>query len=81
MEINKLFQVLVVGGAILSGGSVPANGETGSPVSDETKALFESADAELKSIFCNAPGACVVDVDGKRKVKKGFYCCWGTRCD
>jgi len=79
MNIERLFQVLVVGGAIISGVSMA---DSSMPVSEESSALPLSETTEaLGLVFCDQPGACVVGCDGKLKVKEGFECCWGTSCE
>ena len=83
MQIERLFHVLVIGGALLSGSTMA---ETAKPVSNKVPDLFSSMEGglepqELTPIFCNNPGACVVGTNGKKKVKEGFECCWGTSCD
>lgn len=89
MNTQKLFHVLVLGGAMLSGSPL-ALGDTPSgevaenpscvsaPSADEGQAPF---DEELKPAFCNQPGACVAGPGGKKIVKEGFFCCWNTTCE
>lgn len=80
MKSNQLFQVLVVGGALITLGG----GFAGASPSESSAAfLGESVDAEeLKPVFCDPkdPKLCEVDCSGNAKVKAGFECCWGTSC-
>ena len=79
MRIEKLFQVLVVGGALLSGATM-ANTPL-SCVEEPQGFSLSEGQVELEPIFCDQPEACVTDCQGKKKVKAGFECCWGTSCD
>ena len=68
MNIDKLFQVLVVGGTLLAGNAFPSE--------------IVSEAEDLKPIFCTDEGACVPDpCTGKLVAKAGFECCWGTSCE
>lgn len=82
MQMEKLFQVLVVGGALLGGQSISL-GETENLNANfmERGALQGATGAEeLSPIFCTTEEACPKDANGQPKVKAGFVCCWGTSC-
>lgn len=90
MDVQKLFQVLVVGGAMLSGSPLAAQGERlgidGTETAEWLSALSASDEAaalddELQPIFCNRPEACVAGPGGTKVAKPGFACCWNTRCE
>ena len=71
MKMDKLFNLLVMGGALLSANSVIA-------------AQAELAPAFCKPFDASKPveeNTCVKTPDGKQVVKEGFYCCWNTSCD
>lgn len=75
MQMNKLFHVLVVGGTLFAAG-LAANEAQFTPTDEPAQK------ADLHSIFCTEPDACVEDqCTGKLKVKDGFECCWGTSCE
>ena len=83
MQIERLFQVLVIGGALLSGA---VKAETRQPISSESPEGFSLLGGklepqDLKPALCDQPGVCVVGDNGKKKAKEGFECCWGTSCD
>ena len=73
MNIQKLFHVLVVGGALMSSGYASDTAEENS--------LTEGP--KLQSVFCTSESekVCEKDKCGNAKVKDGFECCWGTSCD
>jgi hypothetical protein len=69
MKTDKLFSLLVLGGALLASNGPKAQSAT---------------DKEGKApVFCdkNDTNMCVPDGNGGKKVKQGLYCCWGTTCD
>jgi len=76
MQIQKLFNVLVVGGAMLTTGAIASNGLSAQPAAEENV-------AELTPAFCDPkePEICETTACGKKQVKAGFECCWGTSCD
>lgn len=88
MDIQKLFRVLVVGGASLASGcSTPSQPtSTGSAGDDdvpdrvataaEPMADEPGAPAEDETCFCNDDADCC---DGD-EVREGFTCCWSTSC-
>lgn len=80
MKIEKLFQVLVMGGALLSTAGIADQVTPACGVDPLPQVQSGPAD-ELTPIFCTEPEACVVGCDGKKHVKEGFECCWGTSCD
>ena len=84
MQMHKLFHVLVVGGAMMTGSSVVALQTSQSLETLESAPALSNSileDEELKPIFCTEEGACVVGTDGTKKVKDGFVCCWNTTCE
>lgn len=80
MKNEKLFQLLVIGGALLI--NQPASAHETNP----TEQPVESP--ELAPLVCdifdpNKPAeenTCVQTSEGEIIVKDGFYCCWGTAC-
>jgi|GEM_PF-2075712 len=78
METQKLFSVLVIGGALLAGGSIGAQDGTSALLTSE---VLEATEGEPVQCFCNLEKCCDVDCEGKKKVKDGFVCCWNTSCD
>ena len=83
MQIERLFQVLVIGGALLAGSGMA---ESVQPATNEVPDFFSPMERRLESrelqpILCDKADACVVGSNGKKKVKEGFECCWGTSCD
>ena len=80
MKTNKLFQILVMGGALVTTGVSLAD----SSGQRSAASVFNEAEeaGELAPAFCDPqkPEFCEVDANGKAKVKDGFECCWGTSC-
>lgn len=78
MEIQKLFRVLVVGGASVAAGcttTTPQPIADGGPASD----AGPGSDAEPlapEECFCGSEAECC---DGA-EVREGFVCCWATSC-
>lgn len=75
MHIEKLFRVLVVGGALAVQSPLFAN-----QIMCEIPEVTPPPQEELSPLFCDAEDACVVDAEGKKVPKAGFFCCWGTEC-
>ena len=76
MHIDRLFQVLVVGGTLLAASTFATENSTDPQKTEDTVIN------KCEPAFCNQPGSCVPDpCTGKPKVKEGFECCWGTSCD
>ncbi len=81
MTTNKLFGLLVMGGALL----VANTGRSELPASTES----ENAPREAMLAFCSVPdpskpveeNTCVKDADGNNIPREGLVCCWGTSCD
>lgn len=73
MKTNKLFKVLVLGGAMLVANSIGAEENTSTPPPEES----------LAPIFCAAdnPETCAANQCGKLDAPKGFFCCWNTSCE
>jgi len=75
MKMNKLFQVLVVGGAMLSTNGLLADQQNPTPA---------ELDPESELVFCTEPNIekyCEEACDGKLVAKEGLECCWGTSCE
>ncbi len=82
MKIEKLFQVLVVGGALMGGQAISlADSQVTSTSSTKNTSQKEVAGGELLPIFCTSVAECPKDATGHPKVKEGFECCWGTSCE
>lgn len=73
MKTDKLFNLLVLGGALVVANSVSAN----VPANTELSPLFCGAIDVSKPVEENT---CVLNETGQAVVKAGFYCCWGTDC-
>ncbi len=75
MNIDKLFKVLVVGGALMTSAETMAFGHQSLDVQAESK-------EEPSPAFCNPEdeNQCVENDQGEIVVKEGLYCCWGTSC-
>ncbi|MFT6069719.1 MAG: hypothetical protein ACJAT2_001500 [Bacteriovoracaceae bacterium] len=75
MNVDKLFKVIVVGGALMTSAETMAFGHLSLEVQPEIK-------EELSPTFCNPEdeNQCVENEEGEIVVKEGFYCCWGTSC-
>jgi len=74
MNVEKLFKVLVVGGAMMGASSSMAQGE---PSFDS-----ETGEEQGRLAFC-APEdevTCVENEEGELVVRDGLFCCWGTSC-
>ena len=77
MKKNKLFNILVTGGALLTVGTASADNNS------ETK-------EELKPVFCTSAEVCqevkVQSCSSEEEIitklvpKEGFACCWATSC-
>jgi hypothetical protein len=92
MDVSKLFNVLVVGGAVLTAGGcdedapveVPdaraANAPGGDAGQDATPAQVDAAPTELMECGFCPNDCCVMDEHGMSVPKDGFVCCWGTSC-
>ena len=81
MKMDKLFNLLVMGGALLSTNSVLAGQSLAAAASEEQK---EPAPAFCKPVDASKPpeeNTCVKTEDGKQVVKEGFFCCWNTSCE
>ncbi len=77
MNLEKLFRVMVVGGALMTNAPLFAEGS-------EPQVVTPPPQEELAPLFCDASDAdkCVPSACGGKKVaKEGFECCWGTSCD
>ena len=93
MNPEKLFKVLVLGGALIATGTLNAQ-EVTSDISNEisTEASTQEAasffeqivqvKAEGKLTFCKKqnPQQCEQGADGVWKAKPGLVCCWNTSC-
>lgn len=75
MNVDKLFKVLVVGGALMTSADSMAFGHQSLDVNTITK-------EEPSPLFCQPEdeNQCVENEDGEVVVREGFYCCWGTSC-
>jgi hypothetical protein len=75
MKIDKLFKVLVVGGALMTSAETMAFGHQSLEVQTEVK-------EENALAFCHPEdeNTCVENEEGEIVVKDGLYCCWGTSC-
>lgn len=75
MNVDKLFKVLVVGGALMTSAETMAFGHQSLEVQPEVK-------EELSPAFCSPEdeNLCVENEEGEIVVKEGLYCCWGTSC-
>lgn len=73
MKVEKFFNVLVLGGALLASGNLLGS-EGCTP---------DEIDVEPALAFCakDDPNTCEVDEDGNSVVREGFVCCWGTSCE
>ena len=87
MHGGKLFNVLVLGGAMLGLGCVesapPAEDAGDSPVADSGPGVAPGADAgdELMECgFCPNDVCCDTDAAGESVTRPGMMCCWGTSC-
>lgn len=77
MKIEKLFNVLVVGGALLTAApALAAQTIETLPLSAEGEPLASQL------AFCQPenPNHCVVNEEGERVPRAGITCCWGTSC-
>ena len=75
MNVDKLFKVLVLGGALMTSTESMAFG-------NQTLAVQAEEKTELGPAFCNPEdeNLCVENDEGEVVVKEGLYCCWGTSC-
>jgi hypothetical protein len=75
MNVDKLFKVLVVGGALMTAAETMAFDHQSLEVQTEVK-------EELGPAFCSPEdeNLCVQNEEGEIVVKEGLYCCWGTSC-
>ena len=85
MKIDKLFNVLVVGGAVLTAASAQANDQTVESVEESQIILEELLQGEPipgALAFCNAEdeNTCVENDAGVKVPRAGINCCWGTSC-
>ncbi len=90
MSLDKLFGVLVMGGALLAvGGCSDEDRDDGQgPLTGAPDAAPGSADAtpspgdggELAPCFCNVDACCERDESGAGTLQPGFECCWSTTC-
>ena len=79
MDQTKLFQVLVVGGALLGAGcGGPAPSAPDASESDATAAI-DGGGALVECGFC-PNDCCVPDGAGGSRARDGFVCCWATSC-
>ena len=79
MKTEKLFGLLVVGGALwVTQSALPCG--VPEPIEEE---------AEPLPAFCSPfnpelpddQNTCVIDDQGKQVVRQGLVCCWATSCD
>lgn len=93
MDVSKLFNVLVVGGAMLTAGGCTeddpvetpdaraANAPPGADAGqDAAPAQVDAAPTELMECGFCPNDCCVMDEHGMSVPKDGFVCCWGTSC-
>jgi hypothetical protein len=92
MDVSKLFNVLVVGGAMLTAGGCSeddpvetpdasaANAPAGDAGPDATPGQVDAAPTELMECGFCPNDCCVLDEHGMSVPKDGFVCCWGTSC-
>ena len=75
MNVDKLFKVLVVGGALMTCAESMAFGHQSLEVQSD---LVEQS----SPLFCHPEdeNTCVENEEGEIVVKEGFTCCWGTSC-
>lgn len=74
MNVDKLFKVLVMGGAVLGATQTLAQGNLplpGTGDSNPDQLAFCSPQDEV---------TCVENEEGELVVRDGFFCCWGTSC-
>ncbi len=72
MTINKLFNVLVLGGSML----VSTNGHASNDLTTDKIAFCTSTNECKEALSCTDQG----DVIKKMVPKDGISCCWGTSC-
>jgi hypothetical protein len=76
MTTEKLFRVLVLGGALIVANSATAQAQTTTPAEELPAQTF----CEPKN-----PDHCVTNTcnpnEPKVEPKKGIVCCWGTSCE
>ncbi|MBX3273450.1 MAG: hypothetical protein KF729_24515 [Sandaracinaceae bacterium] len=87
MDTSKLFQVLVVGGAMLGLGCVDSTlaSDAGEEPTDAVVAATDAAsdvDAGEGTDcgLCPNELCCEAQPDGTRATRPGMVCCWGTSC-
>jgi hypothetical protein len=74
MRTEKLFGLLVVGGAALAAGSAPVKAQV---IEEAAPAFCSPHDPTLPE----EENTCVLNADGTQSVREGLECCWGTSCD
>jgi hypothetical protein len=80
MKSNKLYNVLVLGGALLAGQA--ASAEQGLRSGPRSAAAPSAEEQPLETGFCKPsnPENCVTNACGQSVPREGFVCCWGTSC-
>lgn len=73
MNVEKLFKVLVVGGALMGASKGMAQGL-------DIPGFSEDDPGQLA--FCSPAdeSTCVENEEGEVVVRDGLFCCWGTSC-
>jgi len=89
MDHRKLFNVLVLGGAMLGLGCLeedpPPPEDAGAAMSDDAGADVDAsaggdAGGLMECGFCPNEACCETDASGTSRTRAGMMCCWGTSC-
>ena len=73
MNVEKLFKVLVVGGALMGASQSMAQGL-------DIPGLSDDDPGQLAFCYPDDENTCVENEEGEVVVRDGLFCCWGTSC-
>ncbi|OQW46216.1 MAG: hypothetical protein A4S09_16610 [Proteobacteria bacterium SG_bin7] len=83
MKTEKLFNVLVLGGALITTPTIYADvSEQNQRANVLLNHLLEAQPIPARQAFCSADDqATCVEEKGKKVPRAGIVCCWGTSCE
>ena len=74
MNVEKLFKVLVVGGAMMGAAQTMGQGL------DPIPGISDGNADQLAFCYPDDENTCVENEEGEVVVRDGLFCCWGTSC-
>ena len=83
MKTDRLFNILVLGGALITAPSIQGSEVSPRNSHEIPKALLESDPIPPTLAVCSPDDekVCVIDDEGNSVPRAGLACCWGTSCE